>query len=61
MGLMLKKPEGSAGSALPAILVGLFVAFGGVLFGYVLCTSTFMPVPLTLPDMILAQLVVSWE
>jgi hypothetical protein len=36
MGLMLKKPEGSAGSALPAILIGLFVAFGGVLFGYVL-------------------------
>jgi SP family sugar:H+ symporter-like MFS transporter len=35
MGLMLRKPEGSAGSALPAILVGLFVAFGGVLFGYV--------------------------
>jgi SP family sugar:H+ symporter-like MFS transporter len=35
MGLMLKKPEGSVGSALPAILVGLFVAFGGVLFGYV--------------------------
>jgi hypothetical protein len=34
MGLMLKKPEGAAGSALPAILVGLFVAFGGVLFGY---------------------------
>ncbi|KAH8732654.1 general substrate transporter [Phaeosphaeriaceae sp. PMI808] len=34
MGLMLKKPEGSVGSALPAILVGLFVAFGGVLFGY---------------------------
>jgi hypothetical protein len=36
MGLMLKKPEGAAGSALPAILVGLFVAFGGVLYGYVL-------------------------
>ena len=35
MGLMLQKPEGSAGSALPAILVGLFVAFGGVLYGYV--------------------------
>ncbi|KAF2435784.1 general substrate transporter [Tothia fuscella] len=34
MGLMLKKPEGVAGSALPAILIGLFVAFGGVLFGY---------------------------
>jgi hypothetical protein len=36
MGLMLKKPEGSAGSAWPAILVGLFVAFGGVLYGSVL-------------------------
>lgn len=35
MGLMLKKPEGVAGSTAPAILVGLFVAFGGVLFGYV--------------------------
>ncbi|KAF2270377.1 general substrate transporter [Lojkania enalia] len=33
MGLF-KKPEGTAGSAMPAILVGLFVAFGGVLFGY---------------------------
>ncbi|KAA8616584.1 ProP Permease of the major facilitator superfamily [Pyrenophora tritici-repentis] len=34
MGLMLKKPEGVAGSTAPAILVGLFVAFGGVLYGY---------------------------
>ncbi|RYN30686.1 putative glucose transporter rco-3 [Alternaria arborescens] len=34
MGLMLKKPQGVAGSTAPAILVGLFVAFGGVLFGY---------------------------
>ncbi|KAF1833045.1 general substrate transporter [Decorospora gaudefroyi] len=34
MGLMLKKPEHVAGSTMPAILVGLFVAFGGVLFGY---------------------------
>ncbi|KAF2739111.1 high affinity glucose transporter RGT2 [Polyplosphaeria fusca] len=34
MGLMLKKPEGAAGSAVPAIFIGLFVAFGGVLFGY---------------------------
>ena len=33
MGL-LKKPEGVAGSALPAILVGVFISFGGVLFGY---------------------------
>lgn len=34
MGLMLKKPDGVAGSAVPAIVIGLFVAFGGVLFGY---------------------------
>lgn len=34
MGLMIKKPEDVAGSAAPAILVGLFVAFGGILFGY---------------------------
>jgi SP family sugar:H+ symporter-like MFS transporter len=34
MGIMLKKPEGVAGSALPAIIIGVFVAFGGVLFGY---------------------------
>jgi len=32
---MLKKPETMAGSAAPAIIVGLFVAFGGILFGYV--------------------------
>ncbi|KAI4158347.1 MAG: hypothetical protein LQ342_007516 [Letrouitia transgressa] len=34
MGLLLKKPEHVAGSAAPAIIIGLFVAFGGVLFGY---------------------------
>ncbi|KAI4138125.1 MAG: hypothetical protein L6R39_006953 [Caloplaca ligustica] len=34
MGLMIHKPEHVAGSAAPAILIGLFVAFGGVLFGY---------------------------
>lgn len=34
MGFMVKKPEGVAGSAFPAVVVGLFVAFGGVLFGY---------------------------
>ena len=39
MGLLIQKPEGSAGSALPAILVGLFVAFGGVLYGYVACSG----------------------
>ena len=35
MGIMLKKPEGTPGSAVPAIAVGLFVAFGGILFGSV--------------------------
>jgi len=34
MGVMLQKPEGVAGSVVPSIIVGLFVAFGGVLFGY---------------------------
>jgi MFS family permease len=34
MGLTLKKPEDAVGKTWPAIVVGLFVAFGGVLFGY---------------------------
>jgi len=34
MGLMLKKPDDAAGAAWPAIVIGFFVAFGGVLFGY---------------------------
>ena len=34
MGIMLKKPEGIPGKSWPAIVIGLFVAFGGVLFGY---------------------------
>ncbi|OAP60978.1 hypothetical protein AYL99_05982 [Fonsecaea erecta] len=34
MKLSLKKPVDSAGSSGAAILVGIFVAFGGVLFGY---------------------------
>ncbi|RDW81512.1 sugar porter family MFS transporter [Aspergillus mulundensis] len=34
MGFMLRKPDDAAGSAAPAILIGLFVAFGGVLYGY---------------------------
>ena len=33
MGFSIKKPENVAGSAAPAILIGLFVAFGGVLYG----------------------------
>jgi SP family sugar:H+ symporter-like MFS transporter len=35
MPFLLKKPADVEGSAAPAIMVGLFVAFGGVLFGYV--------------------------
>ncbi|OQO04491.1 hypothetical protein B0A48_09413 [Cryoendolithus antarcticus] len=34
MGFALKKPEGTPGAAWPAICIGPFVAFGGVLFGY---------------------------
>ncbi len=47
MGIGLKKPENVAGSAAPAILIGLFVAFGGVLFGYAL-GSLPLPLPLLL-------------
>ncbi|KAJ5118040.1 hypothetical protein N7448_004313 [Penicillium atrosanguineum] len=34
MGFAIKKPADATGSAMPAIVIGLFVAFGGVLFGY---------------------------
>lgn len=34
MGFMLKKPDDEPGAAWPAICLGLFVAFGGILFGY---------------------------
>jgi SP family sugar:H+ symporter-like MFS transporter len=34
MGLALKKPQGVPGKSWPAIVIGMFVAFGGVLFGY---------------------------
>jgi MFS transporter, SP family, sugar:H+ symporter len=33
MGFTIKKPDDAAGAAWPAIVIGLFVAFGGVLFG----------------------------
>lgn len=32
--LKINKPQDEAGAAWPAICVGMFVAFGGVLFGY---------------------------
>lgn len=35
MGLTLKKPADVPGSSAPAIIVGLFVAFGGILYGQV--------------------------
>lgn len=35
MGFGITKPQGVPGSGAPAIIIGLFVAFGGVLFGYV--------------------------
>lgn len=34
MGIALQKPADEPGAAWPAIVIGLFVAFGGVLFGY---------------------------
>ncbi|KAI6086866.1 hexose transporter [Hypoxylon rubiginosum] len=34
MGIAIKKPSEEAGKAWPAIVIGFFVAFGGVLFGY---------------------------
>lgn len=34
MGFALKKPDDAAGATWPAIVIGMFVAFGGVLFGY---------------------------
>lgn len=34
MGWQLKAPPGTPGKSWPAIVIGLFVAFGGVLFGY---------------------------
>lgn len=40
MGFALKKPEDTAGSAAPAIIIGLFVAFGGILFG---CALPYVP------------------
>jgi len=32
---LLERPTDDVGSAGPAILIGLFVAFGGILYGFV--------------------------
>lgn len=34
MAIALKKPDNVPGRAWPAIIIGLFVAFGGILFGH---------------------------
>ena len=34
MGMLFNKPKDAPGKTWPAIAIGLFVAFGGVLFGY---------------------------
>ena len=60
MGLMLKKPEHVAGSAAPAIIVGLFVAFGGILFGYVAQAELLSSLADSITVMTLEQLVVFW-
>jgi hypothetical protein len=61
MGLMLQKPQGVAGSTAPAILVGLFVAFGGVLYGYASPAFVFSGILLTHTDMIPVPSEVSLE
>lgn len=44
----ISKPEGEAGKTWPAIAMGLFVAFGGVLYGYAfMFKPTFLRVLLT--------------
>jgi len=42
MGFLIKKPAEEEGKALPAILIGIFVAFGGILFGYASQSSNTM-------------------
>ena len=34
MRFAIQKPQDTEGATWPAVLIGLFVAFGGVLFGY---------------------------
>lgn len=40
--LLLKKPADIQGKSWPAIVIGLFVAFGGVLFGYDVTVHDFL-------------------
>jgi hypothetical protein len=59
MGVMLKKPADAPGSATPAIVIGMFVAFGGVLFGYVALLVDLRTFSDRVSAMILAPLVAS--
>jgi hypothetical protein len=49
MGFALKKPAGVPGKSWPAILIGMFVAFGGVLFGYGIPLSDAWPSLILIP------------
>lgn len=44
---MLRKPEGTPGKSWPAIAIGMFVAFGGILFGYVMIFFYYLFGPIT--------------
>lgn len=63
MGFTLRKPEGEAGEAGPAIMIGLFVAFGGILYGYVMLLIGLLRLNMLLIAivMILVRLMVFWK
>lgn len=62
MGFLLKKPADIQGKSWPAIVIGLFVAFGGVLFGYErpILVLTLAFTDCTTIDMTLEQSVEFW-
>lgn len=58
--MRLFEHEHVEGKSWPAIIIGLFVAFGGVLYGYVSFSVAAAKCKLTVADMILVPLAVSW-
>ena len=60
MGSSVKPPPNSAGSAFPAILVDLFIAFGDILFGLVDALGFLALNFPTFIDMTLVRLVACW-
>lgn len=58
--MRLFEHEHVEGKSWPAIAIGLFVAFGGVLYGYVSFSVAVAKCKLTVADMILVPLAVSW-